>query len=105
MDVKVKGVVITLDGEEYVLPPLPLRRISEVRSLMEGGDPMTNPEFVMTLVRAIVWSLERNYPDIKIEAIQDSIDMTNYGTVVAAFTEANGFVNKSTVAGEAPGSQ
>jgi hypothetical protein len=103
MPIKITGPVITLDGVEYTLPPLPLRRMPEVKVLMAGGDPMTDPEYIMTLVRAVHWSLVRNYPDLQIEAIQDSIDLLNYSGIVSAFSEANGF--QAAKSGEAPGSQ
>jgi hypothetical protein len=93
---KVDGVAVTLDGVEYTLPPLPLAKMPKIKTLMEGGD-MTD-EFVGTLINAIHWSLQRNYPAIKHEDVESAVDMLNWKDVLNAFMRVNGFAS----AGEAP---
>lgn len=105
MDVKVKGQEIVLDGVTYVLPPLPLRRMVDVQPLMAGGNPMTDPTYVDTLVKALHWSLLRNYPDLTLETIQDAIDMVNYKPVMESFMLTNGFQKPEESSGEVPVSQ
>lgn len=98
-DVKVKGQPIELDGVEYILPPLPLIRLPDVKVLMDGGDVFGNPEYIGTLTRAIHWSLKRNYPDLSIDVVQDSLDMINYSAVIKAFMLTNGFVAPDAASG------
>lgn len=105
MDVKVKGQPIELDGITYVLPPLPLARMADVKLLMNGGDPFKDPEYVLTLIRALHWSLIRNYPAMTIEVVQEALDMVNYTQVMRAFQLTNGFVNPTEQSGEAAAAQ
>lgn len=86
---KVDGINIKLDGVEYVLPPLPLAKMPKIKKLMEGGD--MSDEFVGTLIDAIHWSLQRNYPELKREEVESAVDMKNWKEVLNAFMEVNGF--------------
>ena len=95
---KIDGVAITLAGEAYTLPPLPLARMPKIKTLMNGGDSMSE-EFVNALVDAIWWSLQRNYPDIVREAVSDNVDLKNWKIVLDAFMNTNGF---APVAGAQP---
>lgn len=105
MDVKVNGQEIVLNNATYILPPLPLRRMAEIQPLMNGGNPMTDPSYVDTLVKALHWSLLRNYSDLAIETVQDSLDMMNYADIMAAFMRANGFSKPEDASGEVSASQ
>ena len=99
---KVDGVTIKLDGVEYTLPPLPLAKMPKIKTLMEGGD--MSDEFVGTLIDAIHWSLGRNYPALKREEVESSVDMLNWKEVLNAFMVVNGFapVEGAPSLGEAP---
>lgn len=107
MDIKVKGEVITLEGTDYVLPPLPLKRIPDVKVLMTGGDPFSDPAYIDALINALHWSLLRNYPEMPRTLLEESLDMTNYSRILNAFMVTNGFVAAPTdaVLGEAQASQ
>jgi hypothetical protein len=104
-DLKYQGVPLKLGRQEYILPALPLKRLKEASPLMTGT--IASDGYVDTLIQAVYWSLLRNYPELKVEEVEDSVDMLNYGDVVKAFTAANGFVVTEQVAstGEASASQ
>ena len=73
-----------------------------MKTLMEGGD-MTD-EFVGTLIDAIHWSLQRNYPELKREDVESAVDMLNWKEVLNAFMTVNGFAAAGEPkAGEAQG--
>lgn len=99
---KVDGVEITLNGEKYTLPPLPLVRMPKIKAIMEGGD--MSDEFVDTFADAIHWSLLRNHPDLDRGVVADNLDMTNWKDVLAAFMKVNGFEpnKENQPSGEAP---
>src|SRR6266446_4512916 len=63
-NVKVQGRPIKLADVEYILPPLPLARLSGVKRLMEGGNAVEDEGFVSSMVDALYFSLLRNYPEL-----------------------------------------
>lgn len=90
----VDGEKITLGGQEFVLPPLPLAKMPKIKALMSGSEDITD-EFTDGFVNAIFWSLQRNYGDtVRREFVEESIDMTNWQSVQQAFMKANGFQSK-----------
>jgi len=94
-DVKVQGEVITLGSEEYVLPPLPLIKMSSIKRLMSGGDFTEDEEYVGSLVDAIYWSLKRNYPQMDRETVELNLDMANFQAVMDAFMKTNKMTPKA----------
>lgn len=102
----VDGEKITLGGQEFVLPPLPLAKMPKIKALMSGSEDITD-EFTDGFVNAIFWSLQRNYGnDVTHEFVESAIDMTNWQAVQQAFMRANGFQAKpegAPASGEAAG--
>lgn len=101
--VKVDGVKIVLSGKEYVLPPLTFSKMPKINALMEGGT--MSPEFVETLINAIHWSLQRNYPTLLREEVDSSVDILNWKVVLDAFMSVNGFSATGNPPGEVVGAE
>lgn len=104
-NVKVAGEKIVLAGTEYVMPPLPLVKMSSVKKLMDGGDFMSDEGYVEAMVNAVHFSLQRNYPDVERTVVSDNLDMTNFKKILDAFMTVNGFAKKEVESGEATASQ
>lgn len=96
----IDGEQITLAKTEYTLPPLPLRHMSKIKRLMSGGDITTDEEYASSLIDALWFSLNRNYPGIDRTVIEDNLDMTNFEQIVQAFMVVNKFASKEPQQGE-----
>ena len=101
----IDGEVITLAKIEYILPPLPLRHMSKIKRLMSGGDITTDEEYANSLIDALWYSLNRNYPGIDRSVVEDNLDMTNFEQIVKAFMLVNKFASKDSEQGEVQAGQ
>lgn len=96
------GLELKLGKTVYILPPLPLAKMSKIGRLMQGGDFTQDDQYVSVLVDAIWWSLQRNYgKDLSRDVVEDNIDMTNIKDVLDKFMQVNGFAE--TTGGDQPG--
>lgn len=81
---KFQGVDIVLDGETYVLPPLPIKAFSkgnasekikriqdEFREMEKSGGVTISQEGIADLVSLVTLALQRNYPALTEEIIED----------------------------------
>lgn len=90
METKYPGAKITLGGKEYIMPAMSLRSIKEKVGAIndisaKGGVP--TPEDVDVMAELVHTCLKRNYPDIELDFILDSVDMGNVrGLVKQALT-------------------
>lgn len=92
----VKGIDIELNGEKYILPPLPVKAYSKgdasekLKSLQNalsniGGDNGMADAFSQTnvsdLVALTTMALKRNYPEITEDQVEDGFEdiMTLFG--------------------------
>lgn len=79
-----KGHEIILSGKEYILPPLPIKAYSkgdaterlkkiqeEGKSLKEDGITAFSKESINSLVSLTTTALQRNYPEITEEDVED----------------------------------
>lgn len=86
-NVKFNGVEITLGGETYVLPPLPIKAFSKgdasakiqriQKEFVQMNDENTfavSQESVSDLVDLVVMALARNYPQIDENIVEDGCE-------------------------------
>lgn len=92
--VKVPGLRKVLPG--YVIPPLSLGAIEQLRERLQGfdGDPF-NPETVATVIDTAHACLRRNYPQMTREEVGELIDLCNMAEVFAACMDVSGLVRKA----------
>ncbi|WP_196607428.1 hypothetical protein [Pectinatus frisingensis] len=82
----VKGVEITLNNKIYILPPLPIKAYSkgnateqikqiqsDFKDAGKNNDIIISKESIASLVSLTTIALQRNYPDIKEEDVEDGI--------------------------------
>jgi len=85
--VKVKGVEIELNGQKYILPPLPIKAFSkgdasaklkkindDMRNINDDGLGAITAESWSNLVELVVTALRRNYPDIEAEEVENGFE-------------------------------
>jgi hypothetical protein len=92
---KIPGAAINLGGHDFVLAPLGLRLLREYQAkahaLAEKKDPPATPDELYELnVEVIVASLNRNYPEITREGIEELLDSVNVPESLALIWDQSG---------------
>ena len=97
----ITGEEIIINDEKFLLPPLPLVKLAKIGKLMQGGNTFEDEEYVVAIIDAIFWSLQRNYPEVERQMIEDNLDITNFQTILDAFMSVNKLIQKGEELGEA----
>ena len=92
--VLIDGVKLTLDGREWIVPPLNFRqlktllpKLDDLQSASSGFDA-AHLDAVTDLVEA---ALTRNYPDLTRHRIEEMITIADIPKVIAAVLTGSGF--------------
>jgi hypothetical protein len=105
----ISGVAIMMGGREWTVPPLTLgqlrRLMPKVRQLSEIGAQMGENQ-IGVLVEIVAAALQRNYPDIGTDTVENLLDLGNAGPVLNAVLTGSGLKSRARTPGEAaaPGS-
>ena len=103
-----KGVDIELGGQKYVLPPLPIkafskgdatekiRRIQADFKKMQGDDFAIAAETVADLVSLVTMALQRNYPGVDEQTVEDGCEdiMTLFSLFQFLISQSNAMQQK-----------
>ena len=104
--VRVKGIPLELGGTTYIVPPLSLGALEQLKDALEKftGD-IRESEQVSTVIDAATAALKRNYPEFTREQVADLIDLENMQDVFLALMDVSGLRRKKLESGEgdAPG--
>lgn len=87
-EVKVDGLEIQLGKLNYILPPIPVIRMTKIGYLFEAGSD-DQEQYIETLIKAVHWSLLRNYPEMEYSFVENNIDTVNMPSIMKAFLEVN----------------
>ena len=84
---KYNGVEIVLGGDTYILPPLPIKAFSkgdasnkikqiqeELQTMNESNAFAVSQESVANLVSLVTMALQRNYPALSEEVVEDGCE-------------------------------
>jgi hypothetical protein len=100
----IPGITIMMGGREWTIPPLTLgqlrRLMPKVRQLSDINAQMGERE-IAVLVEIVTAALQRNYPDITAESVEDLLDLGNSGPVLTAVLTGSGLRQPGFPAGEA----
>lgn len=100
----IPGVLLAMGGREWTVPPLTLgqlrRLMPKVRQLTEIGAQMGESQ-IAVLVEIVAAALQRNYPDMTPEAVEDMLDLGNAGAVLNAVLTGSGLKSRDRSLGEA----
>lgn len=87
----IPGEVITIGGKQYTAPPLNLASMRAHKAMMikaysmaKGSDAEPGPDDLLEMSEMLVESLQRNYPEITLSAIEADLD---FPTLLSAFTK------------------
>jgi hypothetical protein len=96
--------MIAMGGREWTVPPLTLgqlrRLMPKVRQLTEIGAQMGESQ-IEVLVEIVAAALQRNYPEMTPEAVEDLLDLGNAGAMLNAVLTGSGLKSRNPAPGEA----
>lgn len=102
------GVIIAMGGRDWLVPPLTLgqlrRLMPKVRQLTEVGASMGETQ-ISVLVEIVSAALQRNYPEITTDMVENLLDLGNASAVLNAVLTGSGLKLRDNPVGEvtAPG--
>jgi hypothetical protein len=100
----ISGITVTMGGRDWTVPPLTLGQLRllmpKVRQLSEIGAQMGETQ-IAVLVEIVAAALQRNYPDVTAETVEDLLDLGNAGPVLNAVLTGSGLRSRARPSGEA----
>jgi len=99
----IPGVAVAMGGQDWLIPPLTLgqlrRLMPKVRQLTEIGASMGEAQ-VGVLVEIVAAALQRNYPDVTAEMVENLLDLGNAISVLNAVLTGSGLKERESHLGE-----
>jgi hypothetical protein len=81
----IPGVSVTMGGQEWTVPPLTLGQLRRlmplVKQLTEIGAQMGESQ-IAAVVEIVTAALQRNYPDLTTDAVEEVLDLGNSAQVL-----------------------
>jgi hypothetical protein len=100
----IPGVAVAMAGQDWLVPPLTLgqlrRLMPKVRELTEIGASMGEAQ-IAVLVEIVTVALQRNYPDVSADQVENLLDLGNASVVLNAVLTGSGLKPRGTPVGEA----
>jgi hypothetical protein len=100
----IPGMAVAMGGQDWIVPPLTLgqlrRLMPKVRQLTEIGASMGETQ-IAVLVDIVAAALQRNYPDITPEKVENLLDLGNASVVLNAVLTGSGLKPSGAEMGEA----
>ena len=104
----IPGVAISIGGREWTIPPLTLgqlrRLMPKVRELSNLNTQLGETQ-IGVLVEIVFAALQRNYPNITIETVEDLLDLGNAAPILHAVLTGSGLSPRALQPGEAMASE
>ena len=101
----IPGLVVAMGGEDWIVPPLTLgqlrRLMPKVRQLTEIGASMGEAQ-IAVLIDIVAAALQRNYPEMTPEKVENLLDLGNASVVLNAVLTGSGLKPGGAAMGEAP---
>jgi hypothetical protein len=104
----IPGVTVAMGGQDWQVPPLTLgqlrRLMPKVRELTEIGTSMGEGQ-IAVLVEIVAAALQRNYPNLTADKVENMLDLGNAAAVLNAVLTGSGLKPRENPMGEpaAPG--
>jgi hypothetical protein len=99
----IPGVEVAMGGETWLIPPLTLgqlrRLMPKVRQLTDVDASMGEPQ-IAVLVEIVATALQRNYPNVTFEQVENLLDLANAGAVLNAVLTGSGLKTRGSPLGE-----
>jgi hypothetical protein len=101
----IPGIMVAMGGQQWTVPPLTLgqlrRLMPKVQQLAEIDSQMGEKQ-IGILVEIVAAALQRNYPEISVEILENLLDLGNAGAVLNAVLTGSGLRPRERLPGEAP---
>ncbi len=85
------GIQVKMGGREFIIPPLnfsSLRKyLPKIQEMMAEKDPLKLLDINSEILLA---ALRRNYPELKIDELEELLDFKNVQEIIEALMEASG---------------
>ena len=86
------GVTIKLGRRDFIIPPLNLKAVRKVEKLLPVLEGQAGEvSFLDAATEVLTLAVQRNYPEITREEIEDMVDLGNLPRLIAAVMAASGF--------------
>ena len=99
----IPGVAVAMGGQDWLVPPLTLgqlrRLMPKVRQLTEIGASMGEAQ-IGVLVEIVAAALQRNYPDVTAENVENLLDLGYASAVLNAVLTGSGLKPRGTPMGK-----
>lgn len=100
----IPGVAVAMGGQDWLVPPLTLGQLRclmpKVRQLTEIGTAMGEAQ-IGVLVEIVTAALQRNYPEMTMDKVENLLDLGNASAVLNAVLTGSGLKPSGTPLGEA----
>lgn len=97
------GVAIKVGRRDLIVPPLNLKAVRKVEKLLpvlEGRSGEAS--FLDAAVEVLTLAIQRNYPDMTREDVEECVDLGNLPRLIEAVMNVSGFGPKGQAAPENP---
>lgn len=92
--VKVPGLPVMLGGEEYIMPPLALGPLKQLKPHLINFTANLDDESLETVIATAHSALTRNYPELTKEWVGSVVDVANMQEVIEACMDVSGLKRK-----------
>ena len=93
----IPGVTIAMAGRDWMVPPLTIgqlrRLLPKIRSIRNLGVNMES-EDIASLVEVVLAAMQRNYPEMTAEALEEHLDLGNSKHVLTAVLTGSGLTTE-----------
>ena len=100
----IPGVAVAMGGQDWIVPPLTLgqlrRLMPKIRQLTEIGASMGEAQ-INVLIDIVAAALQRNYPEITPDKVENLLDLGNASAVLNAVLTGSGLKPGGAAMGEA----
>jgi hypothetical protein len=83
-----RGLVIDLGGKTYVMPGLNLRQLRvlapKIDAMQNQATTPTTTEWIGQVLEVVLPALQRNYPTVTADELEDLLDLGNLGDLLRA---------------------
>ncbi len=100
----IEGRTFELGGQKIIVPPLNFKKMRELQKDIEGlsalKDKKTfNEKDILVICKIVHSAIERNYPETKLEWVEENLDMGNAAEILHEILTGSG-VKEKRAAGE-----
>lgn len=95
----IEGEVISLGGQEYIVPPLNFKSLRKLQKEIKGLQELNGiptPENITDVCKIFLAALQRNYPSMTLDEVEDKIDLGNFAVVIKQVLVSSGVREKKT---------